>query len=245
MKCILLCAGYSMDENLKLKETASSLVKIHDKPLINYTIHALEEIEEIDEIFVITNGLYYSKFMDWIEQYNFHKKIKIINDNTTSIDAKLGAIGDIRYTINCENIDEDIMVLAGDIYFDFSLQHFVKKYHDNGASTIAGITSLNQADLSQYGVIEAENGIVVGMQEKSQNPKGNIISLAAYIYPREVLRDFEYYLNEGNKTTYPGYFVEYLYNIKPVHVYEIVGNYYDVKSLQSIQKLEHRLDTTV
>ena len=245
MKCILLCAGYSMDENLKLRETASSLIEIHEQPLINYTIHSLEEIEEIDDIFVITNGVYYSKFIEWQNKYHFQKNIKVINDNTTSSDAKLGAIGDIRYAINSENIDEDIMVLAGDIYFDFSLKHFVKKYHDNGASTIAGIASLNQSDLSKYGVIENENGIVVGMQQKPQNPKGNIISLAAYIYPRDVLRDFEYYLSEGNKTTYPGYFVEYLYNIKPVYVYEIVGNYYDVKSLQSIQLLAQRLDNKV
>lgn len=245
MKCILLCAGYSMDENLKIKETASSLIQIHNKPLINYTIQELEEIEELDEIFVITNGLYYPKFMEWYKDFSSTKKITIINDNTTSSEAKLGAIGDIRYTINSENIDEDILVLAGDIYFDFSLKHFVKKFHDNKASTIACISSLNQSDLSKYGVIEEENGLVVGMQEKPQNPKGNLISLAAYIYPREVLRDFEYYLSEGNKTTYPGYFVEYLYTIKPVYVYEIVGNYYDVKSLHSIQTLERRLDSEV
>lgn len=245
MKCILLCAGYSMDENLKEKETASSLVEIHGKPLINYTIQELEEIEEIDEIFVITNGLYYPKFEEWKDKYSFSKRIKVINDNTTSSEAKLGAIGDIRYTINSENIDEDIIVLAGDIYFDFSLKHFVKKYYDNQASTIACIASLNQNDLSKYGVIEEQDGIVIGMQEKPQNPKGNLISLAAYIYPREVLRDFEYYLSEGNKTTYPGYFVEYLYNLKPVYVYEIVGNYYDVKSLHSIQLLEQRLDNKV
>jgi len=35
--------------------------------------------------------------------------------------------------------------------------------------------------------------------------------------------------------------VEYLYNIKPVYVYEIIGNYYDVKSLHSIQKIEAKL----
>lgn len=245
MKCILLCAGYSMDENLKEKEIASSLVEIKKKPLINYTIESLEEIEEIDEIFVITNGLYYPKFVEWENNYSFSKQIKVINDNTTSSEAKLGAIGDIRYTINSENINEDILVLAGDIYFDFSIKHFVKKYHDNKASTIACMTSLNQSDLSKYGVVEEKDGLVIGMQEKPQNPKGNLISLAAYIYPREVLRDFEYYLSEGNKTTYPGYFVEYLYNIKPVYIYEIVGNYYDVKSLHSIQTLEQLLSNKV
>ncbi len=245
MKCILLCAGYSMDENLKLKETATSLVEIHGKPLLNYTIENLEHIDELNEILIVTNGVYYSKFLEWKEKYSFRKPIKIINDNTTSSEAKLGAIGDIRYTINFENIEEDIFVLAGDIYFDFSFRHFVKFYHEKNTSVIAGMSSLNQDDLSRYGVIEEKNGLVIGMEEKSLNPKGNMISLADYIYPRDVLRDFEYYLSEGNKTTYPGYFVEYLYNIKPVYVYEIVGNYYDVKSLQSIQEIETKLDSAI
>ena len=101
MKCILLCAGYSMDENLKLKETASSLTLINGKPLINYTIEKLEKIEIIDDIYVVTNGLYYSKFVDWFNDNQFGKRVKVINDNTSSSEAKLGAIGDIRYTINC------------------------------------------------------------------------------------------------------------------------------------------------
>ena len=210
-----------MDEDLKLQETANSLRIIHGKPLINYTIEALENIEDIHEIFVVTNGLYYPKFQLWEDHYSFTKKVKVINDNTTSSEAKLGAIGDIRYTINSENIDEDILVLAGDAYFDFSLADFVRYYQEKGTSVVAGK--------------------VVGMQEKPLDPVGNIISLAAYIYPREVLRDFEYYLSEGNQTTYPGYFVEYLYKIKPVYVYQIIGNYYDTKTMKSIENIEQRL----
>lgn len=245
MKCILLCAGYSMDEELKRRETASSLLEIHGKPLINYTIEELEPIEDIDEIFVITNGLYYPKFMDWQSKNTFSKKVTVINDNTTSSEAKLGAIGDIRYVINSKNIEEDIFVLAGDIYFDFNIQKMIEFYHDKKVSVIAGLSSFNQEDLSKYGVIEENDGLVVGMQEKPRDPKGNLISLAAYIYPKDILRDFEYYLSEGNKTTYPGYFVEYLYKIKPIYVYEIIGNFYDVKTVQSISKLEQRLDKPV
>ncbi len=230
-----------MDEDLKIKETANSLLMIHNKPLINYTIEALKSIDMIDEIFVVTNGLYYPKFQLWQEHYSFQKKVTVINDNTTSSDAKLGAIGDIRYTINTENIEEDILVLAGDAYFDFSLADFVRYYQEKGTAVIAGKTSSSEDDLSRYGIIEAENSRVVGMQEKPIDPVGNVISLAAYIYPKEVLRDFEYYLSEGNKTTYPGYFVEYLYKIKTVYVYEIIGNYYDTKSPKAIERLEQRL----
>ncbi len=232
-----------MEDTLKWQETATSLFEIGTKPLINYTIEALQEMDSIDEIFVVTNGLYYPKFQEWKKKYPF-SKIKVINDNTTSPQAKLGAIGDIRYTINSQNIEEDIMVLAGDVYFDFSLADFVAYYQKQNISTIAGMLAHDE-DLSKYGVIEEENGMVAGMQEKPLDPKGNIISLAAYIFPKDVLRDFEDYLSEGNKTTYPGYFVEYLYKNKPVSVYQITGNYYDMKSLQSLEKVKQKLGTQV
>lgn len=241
MKCILLCAGYSMDENLKLKETASSLTLINGKPLINYTIEQIEKIEIIDDIYVVTNGIYYSKFVDWFNDNQFGKRVKVINDNTSSSEAKLGAIGDIRYTINCENINDDILVLAGDVYFDFSLIDFVNQYEMKNEPLIAGMYVDDKSILSKSGVLEIENGIITHMQEKPLEPKGNIVSLAAYIYPRNVLRAIDDYLSEGNKTTYPGYLIEYLYKIMNVNVYLIDGKFYDVKTLESIKLLAEKL----
>ena len=245
MKCILLCAGYSMDENLKLKETASSLTMIKGKPLINYTIEKLEKIETIDDIYVVTNGVYYSKFVDWFNDYQFGKRVKVINDNTSSVDAKLGAIGDIRYTINCENIDDDIMVLAGDVYFNFDIAKFVDNFINNHEAVVAGMYTNDKNILSKSGVIEMDNGIIHHMQEKPLEPKGNIVSLAAYIYPKTVLRTIDDYLSEGNKTTYPGYLVEYLYKIMNVNVYLIEGNYYDVKNVESIKLLSEKVTISV
>lgn len=241
MKCILLCAGYSMDENLKLKETASSLTLINGKPLINYTIEKLEKIEVIDDIYVVTNGIYYSKFVDWFNDNQFGKRVKVINDNTSSSEAKLGAIGDIRYTINCENINDDILVLAGDVYFDFSLTDFVNQYAIKNEPLIAGMYVDDKNILSKSGVLEIENGIITHMQEKPLEPQGNIVSLAAYIYPRNVLRTIDDYLSEGNKTTYPGYLVEYLYKIMNVNVYLIDGKFYNVKTNESIKLLSDKL----
>lgn len=106
---------------------------------------------------------------------------------------------------------------------------------------MAGMNTLDNSLLSQSGVIEMKDDMIIRMQEKPIEPKGNIISLAAYIYPREVLRLIDDYLSEGNKTTYPGYLVEYLCKIIPVGVHIINGNYYDSKSIQTIDKLKENL----
>ena len=110
-----------------------------------------------------------------------------------------------------------------------------------------GRTSYEVLDKKIYGELklkrqfEIENGIITHMQEKPLEPKGNIISLAAYIYPKSVLRIIDDYLSEGNKTTYPGYFVEYLYKVMNVNVYLINGNYYDGKNPESIKLLYEKV----
>ncbi len=56
------------------------------------------------------------------------KKVKVINDHTTSNDNRLGAIGDLKYVIDTENINDEILVMASDNIFDFSLCDFVDMY---------------------------------------------------------------------------------------------------------------------
>jgi len=244
MKCVLLCAGYSLDENMKLKETASSLLVIAKKPLINYVLEELEIIDEIDKIYLVTNGLYYDKFLEWEEKWPISSKLKIINDNTMAIDANLGAIGDIQYTINMENINDDLLVLSGDSYHDFSISDFITKYKEKQEVIVAGKNTEDKEILKNYGVIKEENNIVVNIQEKPNEPKGTILSLGAYIFPEEVLKMINEYLSEGYKRTYPGYFLEYLYRFRPIHVYKIAGMHYDMKSQKSLEILEETLART-
>lgn len=53
------------------------------------------------------------------------KKVKVINDHTTSNDNRLGAIGDLKYVIDTENINDEILVMASDNIFDFSALRFL------------------------------------------------------------------------------------------------------------------------
>jgi len=243
MKCIILCAGYSLDENLKLKETASSLIQVSGKPLINYVIEQLESIDIVDEIYLITNGIYYDRFIEWKKDYSIFSKLKIINDNTMAVDANLGAIGDIQYTINIEKITDDILVLSGDVYHDFSIKDLIDNY--NNEILVAGKDLEDKEILKRYGVIKEENNIIVHMQEKPQQPKGSTLCLGAYIIPSDALKTINEYLSEGYKRTYPGYFLEYIYKIRPVYVYKISGNHYDMKYQESLVKLEQTLNSSI
>ena len=71
------------------------------------------------------------EFLEWSKNLKSSKKIKIINDLTNSNETRLGAIGDIDFAVRNEKIDDDILVIAGDNLFEFSLLHLYNFYKNN------------------------------------------------------------------------------------------------------------------
>ena len=59
MKCIIPCAGYATRLYPLTLNKPKALLSIGGKPLLTYTIKKLEVIDEIDEIFVVTNNKFY------------------------------------------------------------------------------------------------------------------------------------------------------------------------------------------
>ena len=224
MKCIILCAGYNLDNN-DIVEPKALMKLASGEILLDLLIAKIDKLQTIDEIYVVTNGQNYDKFFKWSKGKKAN--IKIVNDNTTP-DAKLGAIGDIKFTLNYEHIDDDLMIIAGDAIYDFDFKPIYDYYCENKSALVAVKQVENLLDLKKYGVVRFdEDNKIIEMHEKSKMPIGNHIALALYFYPKQTIRMFDFYLSEGNKTTAPGYFLEYLYKMTDVYVYKITGDYSD------------------
>lgn len=56
----------------------------------------------------------------------FFYKIPLLDDGSTNNDNRLGAVKDIWFAIENANINDDILVLAGDNLLDFSLKGFIE-----------------------------------------------------------------------------------------------------------------------
>ena len=61
----------------------------------------------------------------------------IVNDGSTDDSNKLGAIGDINYVIKKENVDDDIIIVAGDNLFSDKLGDFGKFIREKNAPVLA------------------------------------------------------------------------------------------------------------
>lgn len=238
MKCILLCAGYATRLFPLTENFPKMLLEIEEgKPLLDYILEKVNEVEVVDEIFVITNNKYYNHLLVWSSQKNNIKPIKVVNDNTMSNDDRLGAIGDINYLINKEKIDSELLIIAGDSLFNYSLNDLINFYKEKNAPVVACRTHDDYEELKSFAVVNLDGTKITCLEEKPNEPKSNIAAYAMYVYPKEVINDIKTYLELGNKPDAPGYLVEYLYKIKPTYAYIFDGPFYDVGNHESLKEV--------
>ena len=128
MKAIILAAGYATRLYPLTKNRPKALLPINNKPIINYITEQINTIEEVDEIYVITNHKFIDTFAGWKNETMSRAKITVLDDGTTSEENRKGAIGDILFVIEKMKIDDELLVIAGDNFFTYPLEKYYNFY---------------------------------------------------------------------------------------------------------------------
>lgn len=239
MKAIILAAGYATRLYPLTKDKAKPLLPVKGKPIIGYIADQIDTIGEIDEIFVVTNHKFHKQFEEWAAEYapNISKKITVLDDGTLNEDIRLGAIGDINFTIEQANIDDDLCIIAGDNLFTYKLSDFVAYHKNVQADCVIAKRIVDREMLKAFAVAEIDaDSRLVSLVEKPEEPQSDIGVFASYLYTKDTVKLIREYLNEGNKPDAPGYFVEWLYRRKPVYVHIMNGECYDIGTLKAYEE---------
>ena len=229
MKCIFLCAGYATRLFPLTENFPKALLKVGGRALLDYILDEVNSLDEVDEIYLVTNAKYTPHFESWAKEKNNIKPITVINDGTYTNDDRLGAIGDINFTIEKCNINDDVLIIAGDNLFTFKLREFVDFYKAKTAPSVCVREETDINLLKRVGVaVLDDSNKILDFEEKPAEPKSKYAVYAEYIYPKEILPVFKEYLAEGNSNDAPGNFVAYLYKKMPTYAYPFKGECYDV-----------------
>ncbi len=239
MKCILLCAGYARRLLPLTKHVPKALLEIEeDRPLLNYIIDKVNEVDEIDHIYLVTNEHYVDAFTTWASTLQNSKPISVLNDHTTSYQDRMGAIGDIGYVLNRANITDDIIVIASDNLFTYDLRDVLAYYKEKQAPIVCAKEIDDVEVLKNLGVAGLDDqDQIIDLVEKPSTPASNIGLYATYIYPKHLLNRIRLYLEEGNNPDAPGYLVEYLYKRMPVYAYRFHEDCFDVGNLKTLEEV--------
>ena len=93
--------------------------------------------------------------------------------------------------------------------------------------------------LRKTGVIEInEDELVLNMEEKPKEPKSNWAVPPFYYYTKEDKDLIKEGIASGCGTDAPGSFVSWLVKKKPVHAYKMIGDRFDVGSIEGYERIK-------
>src|SRR2546421_4375656 len=150
MKAIVLGAGYARRLRPLTDTIAKELLPVGGRPIIDWILDRLGEVDGLDAIHVVTNARKAAQFERWAAG----RDVTIHDDGTTSNDDRLGAIGDMRFVIDRAGLDDDLLVIAGDNLFEFSLAEYVGFWRGLGVASAVAVRDVGSLELaSHYGIV--------------------------------------------------------------------------------------------
>lgn len=229
MKCIVLAGGFATRLWPLTENKAKPLLHLKDRPLIS---HIVENIPKNIDIIISTNAVFEEAFREWAKEFK-DRDLTIFVEDSMEDDFKKGALGATAYVIEEKGIKEDLLLLAGDNYFGFSIEAFLEKFKGNPLLAAYDIKKPEAA--KKFGVVVKREGKVFEFQEKPQHPKSTLVSTGCFAFPQKNLKDIIDYAKEKNDDL--GGVFEYLLKKKvDIDVFTFEEKWIDIGSFEAYLK---------
>lgn len=205
---------------------------VGDRTVIDGVFADLEADDRIDAVYVSTNERFAGEFESYLADSPFDKPEVSVED-TTEESEKFGVVGALAQLIERENVDDDLVVVAGDNMLSFDVGSFVDFFESAEAPTLAAYDVGSRERAKSYGLVELDGTEVVDFQEKPDDPKSTLVSIACYAFPRETLPDLDTYLSNDNNPDEPGWLLQWLQERQRVEAFTFDGAWFDIGTAAS------------
>lgn len=238
MKAIILAAGYATRLYPLTLNMPKPLIEVGKKKMMEHIIHKIEELNEVDEIHVVTNEKFYQHFVDWRAGFSCTKNIVMHNDGTTTNETRLGPIGDIHFVLKNAEIDDSVLIIGGDNLFDFSLLGMYSLFNAKQGPVVAARNLGDPVKLAKkYGTIEIDgSNKIISFEEKPERPKSSLASTLVYMFTKEDVKELKNHVAEKGLPDNAGNFIQHLLNVRDVFAYPFEEHWYDIGSHEELEE---------
>lgn len=245
MQALILGGGYSTRLYPITKYFPKALLPIGDKTIVEYLINDILSSAVFSKVSLISNHRYYSLFETWLRT-KFGSTISLYDDRTNDPQQRLGAIGDILYMIDKNNINEDLAVFSSDTISTLKINNFINFFrHYKGVINSVFDTHDTSVIAGRLGCVGLQNNAVIWFEEKPVKPKSTITSIPYYIFPKESFTLIKEYCNSGCSMDAPGSIISWLIGRIPVFAFDIGdGIYQDVGTIECYNSIAQSCDRT-
>ncbi len=240
MNILILAAGYATRLYPLTLTKAKPLLDVAGKPMIEWVLDNLAPIPDIERVYVVTNNKFAADFQAWANEYVKRQPklaFKIVNDGSTSDTDKLGAIGDMHFVIENENLDDsDLLVVAGDNLFSQPVAEFAS-HAKNYPATLAVYDVKDLEAIKKYNnITTGEHGRITHFEEKPAHPTSTLTGIALYYYRKDVIPLIRQYIAEGNNPDQPGRLIQWLYPRVEVGTWQVPGTWFDIGAKDTLEE---------
>ncbi|MFC4246727.1 sugar phosphate nucleotidyltransferase [Natribaculum luteum] len=232
MKAVVLAGGYATRMWPITKHRPKMFLPIGESTVVDRIFAELEADDRIEEVYVSTNERFAADFEAHLADSEFEKP-QLSIEETTEEDEKFGVVGALAQLVDREGVDDDLLVIAGDNLISFDVADFLDYFGQKDAPTLAAYDVGSREKAKSYGLVELEDDRVVDFQEKPEDPKSTLVSIACYAFPRESLSLLSTYLEEDNNPDEPGWFVQWLQEREPTYAFCFEGAWFDIGTPES------------
>jgi glucose-1-phosphate thymidylyltransferase len=231
MKALILAAGYATRLYPLTKEFPKPLLMVQGRPIIDYIIDKLEAINEVDEIIVVTNTKFISRFRKWADESQNSRRISLVDDLTKDLKSRRGAVGDMYFAIVKKRLNDNLLVIGGDNLFGGDLEDFLSFAKSNRAHPVIGVYDIkDKLEARKYGVVKLNRKKqLVYFAEKPTDPQSTLVAMCLYYFPKEKLGLVKEYARAhvgGHDAT--GFYIDWLRKKVPVYGFIFSGRWYDI-----------------
>lgn len=247
MKVIILCAGYATRLYPLTENQPKPLLLVGKKPILEWILERVQKVQGVEGVFIVSNQKFSGHFETWAKNASSPWPVEVVNDHTTSNETRLGAIGDLAHVIKTRKIDPcDLMVIAGDNFFDFDLVSFTDFGQKKRPHGVIAVYDVKDKELAKrYGLVRtAADGKILDFQEKPEKPNTTLASSGIYWLPKDIWGLLDRYISSGHNTDQPGHYMRWLAENSGLFACSLKGKWLDIGDLASYQKANDIVKST-
>ncbi len=231
MKILILASGFGTRLYPLSLTKAKALLEYKGKALIS---HVVDKIPANIDILVNTNKKFEADFRRW--QDSIGRGLTLCIEPVFTEEQSFGAVGSMDYWIRAKNINDDLLVIASDNYFEFDLRQFISAY--DGENTLVAVYDVGDTSkASRFGVVRLDGHKITELEEKPEKPKSSLIAIACYIFPPRIFPLLFQCCAQGKRNNL-GDFISYLIEMDEVHAYTFSGLWLDIGSVEVYESLQ-------
>ncbi|MFB6244395.1 MAG: sugar phosphate nucleotidyltransferase [Halobaculum sp.] len=232
MEAVVLAGGYATRMWPITRHRPKMFLPVGDGTVIDGVFADLEADDRVEEVYVSTNERFADEFETYLAESGFEKPQVSVED-TTAESEKFGVVGALAQLIERENVDDDLLVVAGDNMLSFDLAEFVDFFETKEAVSLAAYDVGSRERAKSYGLVELDGTRVVDFQEKPDDPNSTLVSIGCYVFPQDSLPKFDTYLSNDNNPDEPGWLIQWFQDRQPVHAFSFDGAWFDIGTADS------------